>query len=305
MEFLLPVILFLLAAAAALGWKVHLLRRAVREIGSAFRQRLTEDTNTLIDVPCRDPAVRSLASDINAQLRLLRAQRRRYQQGDRHLKEAVTDLSHDLRTPLTALCGYLELLKQQELPPQAGRYLAQIEDRAQAMKALAAELFAYSLAVSGQPLSPEPVDLRRALEDTLLAFYGSFRQKGVEPALELDKPDSLFLLDKGALGRILGNILANALKYSAGELRVALDKTGRIVFSNPAPGLDAVAAGRLFDRFYTVDAAQNSTGLGLSIARTLTGEMGGEITAAYRDGCLEVRLDFSPALLPPAAKPDG
>ena len=153
MEFLLPVILFLLAAAAALGWKVHLLRRAVREIGSAFRQRLTEDTNTLIDVPCRDPAVRSLASDINAQLRLLRAQRRRYQQGDRQLKEAVTDLSHDLRTPLTALCGYLELLKQQELPPQAGRYLAQIEDRAQAMKALTAELFAYSLAVSGQPLS--------------------------------------------------------------------------------------------------------------------------------------------------------
>ena len=77
------------------------------------------------------------------------------------------------------------------------------------------------------------------------------------------------LLDPAALSRVLGNILTNALKYSAGDLEVTLEERGRLTISNAAPGLDPVTAGRLFDRFYTVEAARNSTGLGLSIAKEL------------------------------------
>lgn len=142
------------------------------------------------------------------------------------------------------------------------------------------------------------MDLRRALEEALLSFYGAFAQKGIEPELVLEEPEGRFLLDGGALGRVFGNILANALKYSAGDLKVTLDAAGRVAFSNCAPGLDPVAVGRLFDRYYTLDTGQSSTGLGLSIARALTEEMGCAISADYADGRLTVLADFSPAREP-------
>ena len=88
--------------------KIHHLHRAARELGEAFRDRLAEDTNILVDTGSHDPYMRSLASEVNAGLRALRRDRRRFRQGDMELKDAVTHISHDLRTPLTAICGYLE-----------------------------------------------------------------------------------------------------------------------------------------------------------------------------------------------------
>ena len=99
-------------------------------------------------------------------------------------------------------------------------------------------------------------------------------------------------LDRAALARVLGNLLNNALKYSGGDLDVVLEEAGAITLSNAAPGLDEVQVGRLFDRFYTVESARSSTGLGLSIARTLTERMGGTIAARYGQGRLYVVLSL-------------
>lgn len=277
----------------ALCVKIHLMQKAAQEIGKAFQERLTADTNTLIDLSSRDPYLRRLASDINVQLRLLRTQRRLYQRGDQEVKEAVTNLSHDLRTPLTAICGYVELLAKQELSPDARRYLEQIENRTQAMKKLTEELLRYSMTASGPELHLRPVELRQALEEALLAFYGALEQKKILPDLSLSQPKGRFSLDPSALERVLENVLSNVLKYSAGDLRVTLDEAGRIEFSNFAPGLDPLSVEKMFDRYYTVNAAQNSTGLGLSIARRLTEQMGGRISAAYKEGRLSIQLDFS------------
>ena len=282
----------LAAVVLALGVKVWLLRRGARALRLGLAQKLREDTNTLLSLPCRDKELRRLASSLNEELRLLRKERLRYQQGDRELKEAVVNVSHDLRTPLTALSGYVELLKGEALSPAGQRYLSQIEDRAQAMQAMTEELFRYSLAAEETALTLEPVDLRAAVEEALLSFYGAFQQKGVVPQLSLPQGPVTRQLDKAALSRVLGNILTNALKYSPGELAVALSPAGVLTFSNPAPGLDPVSAGRLFHRFYTVESSAQSTGLGLSIARELTQRLGGTISARWESGRLQVELTF-------------
>ena len=282
----------LAAVAIALGVKVWLLRRGAKALRLDLAQKLREDTNTLLSLPCRDKELRRLASSLNEELRLLRKERLRCQQGDKELKEAVVNVSHDLRTPLTALSGYVELLKGEHLSPAGQRYLAQIEDRAQAMKAMTEELFRYSLAAEETALTLEPVDLRAAVEEALLSFYGAFQQKGVVPQLSLPQGPVTRQLDKAALSRVLGNILTNALKYSPGELAVALSPAGVLTFSNPAPGLDPVSAGRLFHRFYTVESSAQSTGLGLSIARELTQRLGGTISARWESGRLQVELTF-------------
>ena len=282
----------LVAVVLVLGVKVWLLRRGAKALRLGLAQKLREDTNTLLSLPCRDKELRRLASSLNEELRLLRKERLRYQQGDRELKEAVVNVSHDLRTPLTALSGYVELLKGEHLSPAGQRYLSQIEDRAQAMQAMTEELFRYSLAAEETALTLEPVDLRAAVEEALLSFYGAFQQKGVVPQLSLPQGPVTRQLDKAALSRVLGNILTNALKYSPGELAVALSPAGGLTFSNPAPGLDPVSAGRLFHRFYTVESSAQSTGLGLSIARELTQRLGGTISAQWESGRLQVELTF-------------
>lgn len=292
---MLPWILCAILAliALVLGVKCALLRRSFDAIRVQFWERLETDTNSLIFLPSRDRHARRLAAEINTQLRLLRRQRRRYLDGDRELKEAVTNISHDLRTPLTAICGYLELMEQEGLSGDAARYLGYIRDRAQALTQLTEELFRYSVVLSTQgSLSPEPVSLNAALEEALAGYYAALTQRGIVPEVRIPEEPVVRRLDRTALARVLGNLLSNALKYSGGDLEVTLSDSGDIRFANAAPGLDEVQVGRLFHRFYTVESARNSTGLGLSIAKALTEEMGGQITAGWARGRLTITVSF-------------
>ncbi|MDE7003268.1 MAG: HAMP domain-containing histidine kinase [Oscillospiraceae bacterium] len=281
------------AAVLALLVKLRLLQRSLDDITGQLGERLSSDTNNPIFLSARDPHVRRLAAELNIHLKELRRQRRRYENGDRELKEAVTNISHDLRTPLTAICGYLELLERGDRTPDQARYLSLIAGRAQAMRQLTEELLRYSVAASleDEP-ALEPVDLNGAVEEAAAALYGAFMERGIVPAVSLPEERVVRMLDRAALSRVLGNLLTNALKYSGGDLEVTLTPDGSIILSNAAPGLDEVQVGRLFDRFYTVETGRSSTGLGLSIARALTERMGGTIAARYEAGRLAVTLRF-------------
>ena len=277
----------------ALILRLRLLQSSLDEIGRQLEERLGADTNNPIFLSTRDPHARKLAARLNIQLKELRRLRRRYENGDRELKEAVTNVSHDLRTPLTAICGYLELLERGDKTADQARYLALISGRAQAMRRLTEELLRYSVA-AGMEDEPdlEPVDLNAAVEEAVAAFYGALVEQGVAPAVSLPETRVVRELDRAALARVLGNLLANALTYSGGDLDIVLDTQGTIVLSNAAPGLDEVQVGRLFDRFYTVETGRASTGLGLSIAKALTERLGGSISARYEAGRLAVDLCF-------------
>lgn len=275
--------------------KVYMLKAGMAEIRAELADWLKTDTNTLISISSNDRQLRLLAADLNRQLRLLRGQRRQYLNGDRELKDAVTNISHDLRTPLTAIRGYLDLLEREEMSERAKEYLTRIRGRTDAMSSLTEELFRYSVVTTVQDLTLERLDLVRALEENLLSFYGAMKEKGICPQIRLPDAPVWRELDPEALGRIFSNIISNALKYSDGDFSVTMTDDGSITFSNSAKELNAVMAGRLFDRFYTVNASRNSTGLGLSIAKLLTQRMGGRIGTEYQGQTLSVNLSFPPA----------
>lgn len=284
--------LVLLTAVLALLVKVRLLQRSMDEIADELGERLSTDTNVLLSVSSRDRHARKLAGDLNRHLRLLRKQRLRFQNGDRELKEAVTNISHDLRTPLTAICGYLDLLERKALSPETGRYLALIANRVEAMRQLTGELFRYSVILSAGEVVLAAVDMVSVLEESIAGFYGPLKERGVDPVISLPDEPVVRQLDRAVLSRVFDNILSNALKYSADDLKIILSADGQVSFSNTAPGLDEVQVGRLFDRFFTVTAARESTGLGLSIAKTLVERMGGTIAAEYRSEVLTIRVNF-------------
>jgi hypothetical protein len=278
----------LLMIVIALCVKIISLRRNIDEICVEMNEYLSADTNTLITLSTRDRHARHFADQMNTQFRILRVQRQKYLNGDRELKDAVTNISHDLRTPLTAICGYLDLLEREEKSENAQRYLSQIENRIEALKALTEELFRYSVVTSTQDLKMERVDLVRALEESLLSFYGVMQEKAIQPVISLPEKAVYRELDVAALNRIFSNIISNALKYSDGDFSVTMKEDGSVTFTNTAKELDNVMVGRLFDRFYTVEASRNSTGLGLSIAKLLTERMGGSIEAAYQEEQLHI-----------------
>lgn len=293
MEIWLPVICGILAAIiCALFIKIYLLKKSVREIEEKLSEKLQTETNTLIDISSRDEDLRRLADTLNVELRRLREERWRFKQGDKELKDAVTNISHDLRTPLTAVCGYLDLLKKEEKSETAAGYLSIIENRTQVMRELTEELFDYSLLSSAEEEKKENVCLNAALEESIASFYGAIRQSGIEPEISITERRIERNLDAMALTRIFGNIINNAMKYSDGDFKVELKEDGTIIFSNSAKNLNSVAAERLFDRFYTVETGRNSTGLGLSISKLLTERMGGKIRAEYQEGRLIIFVVF-------------
>ena len=283
----------LTALAAALIYLVS-LRAALKEISRELDDKLKTDTNTLIRISSGDKSIRLIVLTINNQLRLLRKERMRLSYGDKELKNAVTNISHDLRTPLTAVSGYLDLASHEQQSENMKRYLNIIRERTDVMKNLTDELFRYSVIASdSDELNFQDICVNDVLEQSLAGFYGVLSERGIEPYIEIENTPIIRNLDKTALRRIFDNILSNASKYSDGDLTVKLTSDGTAVFENSAKDLNLVLTARLFDRFFTVNTARESTGLGLSIAKLLTEKMNGSISAEYVNGKLIIAVCFN------------
>ena len=168
-----------------------------------------------------------------------------------------------------------------------------IKDRADMLVKLSEELFRYSVIISTKDnIIKEHVVLNTVLEESIAAFYTVLTERNIVPEIEISETKVMRMLDRSALSRVFSNLISNAIKYSDGDLKIVLSERGEVTFSNMASGLDEIQVGRLFDRFYTVEAARKSTGLGLAISKTLVEEMNGTISAKYENGRLSIHILF-------------
>ncbi|MBO6299474.1 MAG: HAMP domain-containing histidine kinase [Lachnospiraceae bacterium] len=271
--------------------KIVLMKKAIREVTDEFSDRVESDTNTLIDVSTGDKDIVRLAETLNSRLRVLRAEHLQYHQGNAELKAAITNISHDLRTPLTAICGYIDMLQNTGDKEKQVHYLAIMKERAGMMKQLTEELFKYSVVLSEEEeLEVENVFINQLLAESISGFYPALSERGITPDIRLTEHRIERRVNKAALTRVFSNLLNNAVKYSDGDLSITLGDTGEILFKNHAKGLSTVEVEQLFHRFYTVEAGHHSTGIGLSIAKTLIERMHGSITAAYENEKLTIRI---------------
>ncbi|WP_201261543.1 sensor histidine kinase [Metalysinibacillus jejuensis] len=258
-----------------------------------MKKHLAHETNTLISTSTTDRQIQLLATEMNIHLRELREKRRRYENGDQELKVAATNISHDLRTPLTAISGYLELLEQEEKSVAATQYLNTIKNRTDAMKELIEQLFHYSMITSStEKPNLTVVSLNAVLEESISTYYSALVEKNIEPTITIpDEPINRFV-DQQMLHRIFDNLLSNAIKYSDGDLHITLSPNGTISFMNTASSLTTIEVEKLFNRFYTVESARHSTGLGLSIVKSLVEQLNGQISTIFHNNQLTIALSF-------------
>ena len=297
----LIIICILLAIALVLAViKIVLLRHGFDELTDNIEDQVSGKTQIPVTLTTADPHARKAAETINRELKNLDRERNEYLDGNRKVAEAVTGISHDIRTPLTAINSYLDLMADETDEELKAQYLERIKSRTLSLSDLADELFKYSTStdperypVQTEKVSSEPIDICRVLEECMLSFYAAFKKKGIEPDIEIPDEPVFVLCDKKSANRIFENIIGNAIKYADNDLEVKLDTKGQVIFSNPAPDLTPVSAAKLFDRYFTVKEGNASTGLGFSIAKELITRNGGTIESALVDRILQIIVSFN------------
>ena len=297
---MLIVICILLAIALVLAViKIVLLRHGFDELTDNIEDQVSGKTQIPVTLTTADSHARKAAETINRELKNLDRERNEYLDGNRKVAEAVTGISHDIRTPLTAINSYLDLMADEKDEELKAQYLERIKSRTLSLSDLADELFKYSTStdperypVQTENVTSEPIDICRVLEECMLSFYAGFKKKGIEPEIDIPDEPVYVLCEKKSANRIFENIIGNAIKYADNDLEVKLDSKGQVTFSNPAPDLTPVSAAKLFDRYFTVREGNASTGLGFSIAKELITRNGGTIESALIDGVLQIIVSF-------------
>ena len=276
--------------------KLFLIKKSIIEIEKNFTKILESDTNNIISISSSDKDIKNLTINLNDNLIELRKQKLKYKNGNQELKKIVTNISHDLRTPLTALKGYIDLINKEKLSISQKKYLKIIQKKSDELNELTGQLFEFSKIIDTLEkninLSKDECCINEILEETLLSFYNIFKEKNIFPTINTSNKKLYKKVNKITIVRIFENILSNVSKYSNGDFEVEMDDNGIITFSNKANSLDATSVQKIFDRYFSVENAKESTGIGLSIAKQLVEMNDGEIYAEYSRERLYIKINF-------------
>lgn len=273
--------------------KITIMKKEIGNIGKSIEHIIKSDTNNLITINTTDTELKKLASILNEDLKKLRKLELEYKNGNQELKSSITNISHDLRTPLTAIRGYLDLMDNNNLTNKQRSYLKIIDSKVKDLTELTEQLFDFSTTIDIQnEMKKEEIFLNDILEESIISFYSLFKERNITPTIEMCKEKVARKLNVNMVKRIFENIISNAIKYGESDFCVRMYNDGLIEFSNKTNMLDWTTIERMFDRYYTVKNTKKSNGIGLSIAKQLVDLCEGTIEAKYKDNCLTIRVKF-------------
>lgn len=273
--------------------RYYLLKNALREAGGELREICGDlEQNRILRLPVPDGALGALMESVNLLLEEVRRERLGLLRREREFQEQIENISHDLRTPLTVILGYLKLLRKspeawrEKDDPKWRETLEIMERNGRTMEKLVAQFYAYSqVSGAGYEMELGEVDVCRALREALAENYGLLEKLSLR--VKLPEHPVKVRGNGEALERIFQNLLQNAGRYARSFLHVSMEGPSeaqpqvRIMLANDGEGVTEAEAACIFDRFYRGDRARGKggSGLGLAIAKSLAEGMGGSLTA--------------------------
>ena len=262
----------------------------------AFLKEHQTNLRLTSDLPLKE--LNELVDGINDILDLSREIRKSAQQSEDSLKETITNLSHDIRTPLTSMDGYFQLLVQSDSEEERQHYIAVIQNRITSLKDMLEELFTYTkLQNESYELAVESLDFGKCVFDTVFSFYDEFQKKDIEPKIDFCEGHLFIAGNHEEIRRALQNIIKNALEHGQKKIVFELQQNNdQVIFRclNDVENPDEIDMAQVFSRFYKADSARSntSTGLGLSIAKGLIEKMGGTIQADLNANIFAIEIGF-------------
>ena len=291
--YIILFIIFLILIIIFLIYKLLNFNHSIKEITIATNEILNNDTNQLITTSTSNKNINDLANKLNKHLKEIRKQELQYKVGNRELQESITNISHDIRTPLTAIKGYIDLIKKEKLKKNKLNYLKVIETKSDDLINLTEQLYDYSKCLDlKDKIVKEKICINDILENVLLSYYSLIKEKKINPKINISEKKIYRNIDKNMAVRIFENVISNAIKYTDKDIQISLFENGKIIIKNKSHLLDSTSIGKIFDRYYTVESGSKTSGIGLSIAKQLVEINDGTITAKYIKGYLIIEINF-------------
>lgn len=265
---------------------VRSLNRQIGEIERGSHMELGAD--------CRQKDVLALCRQLNRLRQQWFQSQRQYENAEKLLKQNITSLAHDIRTPLTGAAGYIQLAGECEDPARCRRYLQTADDRLKELGDMLEEMFLYTKLAS-EDFEPDLCEIQvlPLLGECLVALYRQFEEKGVSPEVEFESEGLRLWADAECLRRIFHNLIQNALLHGKGGI-VIRQRGSCIFFENLVSETSRPDPEQIFERFYKADSARRkgSSGLGLYIVKELMERMGGKAWAELKEERLKICLGF-------------
>lgn len=273
-------------------------KRQVKDICRQLRFLQECDSNMLITTEMKKGHIGELAELLNTLLKERKKERADYQKKEQMIADIYTNLSHDIRTPLTSLDGYFQLLEETQEENDRKRYIQIIQERIESLKEMLEELFTYTKLQNGTyELKLEPQNVGQILKETVFSYYDDWAEQEISPQFEITEEPVWIRGNKQALRRTIQNIIKNGLDHGNKEIRIQLsrnEKQMELVFQNKIEPGEQIDISRVFERFYKADKARSksSTGLGLSTAKGFVEKMHGEIAAEIKEDWFCIKISF-------------
>lgn len=279
-----------------------LYRKQIRSLNTQIKYINEHETNMMLTRELGLKEINELVESLNKYMEINSKKQLEVRKKDEQLKEVITNISHDIRTPLTSLNGYFELLDNTQDIEERRKYASIIRERINCLKEMLEQLFTYVKLQNGEyKFEFEKLDIREELIGTLLEFREEFNNADIEPVVSLPEISVNVSINRMAFARIMQNIIKNAIVHGEKYFEVSMEIINKdesryvdITVKNDVKNIEDIDISKVFDRFYKVDKSRSqiSTGLGLAIAKDMTEKLSGKIEAIVENGFFEISCIF-------------
>jgi signal transduction histidine kinase len=276
-------------------WKYQ---RQVRDICRQLSFLMKHDSNMLINREFDMGGIGTLSDSLNELLELRKKEKQHYREKETLIADTYTNLSHDIRTPLTSLDGYFQLMEECENVEDQKRYLNIIHERIHSLNDMLEELFTFTkLKNESYNLELMPCCINRILKETVFSYYDDWVRMEIQPDIRITEELLHIHGNRQGLNRVIQNVIKNGLDHGEKKISIVLERDHDLAvlrISNQVAHPEQIDIEHVFDRFYKADVARSktSTGLGLSIAKELVKRMNGEIAAKLEKNEFIVEMSF-------------
>ncbi len=292
------IIIGLCIVTALQAWMIGTYRRQMKNICRQLSFLMKKDSNMLLTGDVRIGGIGKLLDTLNDYLLVQRKKERYYQEKEKTIANTYTSLSHDIRTPLTSLDGYFQLLETSDTEEEQKKYITIIQDRIKSLKDMLEELFTFTkLKNASFQLELSKCCINQMVKDTIFSYYDEWMEKEIQPHISIT--DTLLYMqgNEQAIRRVLQNIIKNGLDHGEKEVDISLQEMGQkivIEIKNKVYHPEDIDITQVFTQFYKADIARSKTssGLGLSIAKEFVLQMHGEISARIEEKKFCVCIQF-------------
>lgn len=295
------IYLVIISSILAFIFLSHLLfiKKELKNILNQLKNYNIRKTEKKIDVTLLDKDIEKMTIEINNLIDLHALSNIEKKSAERELKQAIANISHDLRTPLTSILGYIQLIEKPEVTDEERKeYLAIAKDRAKRLQILLNDFFELSVIESvDHSLKLGKLGLNSIVEEIVINLYDKFNEQQIVPSIKIPQEQMNIIGDESAIKRVIENLVINAIRYSDGNVSITLERNNtkiNLTISNDVKDITEKDVGLFFNRFYTADQTRSGkgTGLGLSIAKALMDKMNGKLSAELKDSWLYVKCSW-------------